>query len=150
MRAKTLLDMGAKIIAPLKYSAGREKSYGYMWGGRMVLKYGKLIYNFELWHHGGYEMTEEEALKEISLKGIQSPSKYYDVYWYCMMSESEIWLNPRGWFYDRKLEEQLLTITGYRKRNYNFDREKEFTPEQVQKLKNLGFIRIVYTEKKNQ
>lgn len=121
MRYSTLKELGAREIEPLHYGAARAKSHGYMWGGHAVLQLGTSKYHFDLWHHGGDEMSPQEAAEHIPLKGIETPSKYYDIHWHALLTNNEIWLHPKGWFHSSN-EEQARMEYIRRRTNYNIDR----------------------------
>jgi hypothetical protein len=124
MRFMTLKEIGAIEVEPLTFRPSRPKSHGCMWDGRCVLQLGNVQFHFELWYHGGDEITLPEVQQNISLKGINTPKRYYDVHWYSLMTENEIWLHPKGWF---NTSREYQTEMEYLRRrcNYNFDRTSD-------------------------
>ena len=168
MRAIELIESGAKIVKPLDYYPSREKASGRMWGGDLTLEKDGITYHFEMWHHGGDEMSPEQALENVSLKGITKDGKYYDTYWYTLMDEDSILLYPKGWFRDKEREEVCSKLSSedvlkhmvreeewvggkktheIKKKNYNFARDN-FSPKQEKALQKIGFIKIVSSKPK--
>lgn len=135
MYYKKLLEKGAKAIKPLEWHPDREKASGRMWGGHGELELNDMLFIFEMWHHGGDAMTEDQAMDAISLKSIRVDGKYYDVHWYTIMTVDAIYLHTTGWFYDKKLGEAIKGM----QTNYNFDRSAGIDEA---KLIALGFIKL--------
>ena len=148
MRAKTLLDEGAKVISPLEFYRSRPKAYGYMWGGKLILEKDGNTYHFGMWHHGGDQMTEDEALDSISLEGITYQGQYYDAYWFTVMTEDEIYLHQAGWFGNKDLEREVVEVLGGNKSNYSFARDT-LNDRQREELLDMGFIKIASAERTN-
>jgi len=139
VRATTLLNQGATIVQPLKWNRARAKVSGYMWSGSLELEKDGVTYHFNMWHHGGDEMSEADVLEAISLKAITVDGKYYDIYWHTVMTEDEIYLHPEGWFGNKRLEKEVDRVV--KRANYNFARNS-LSQEQKNALVELGFRKL--------
>ncbi len=162
-----LLRSGATIVDDLEYHYERPKASGAMWEGSMVLQKGNYTYYFKLWHHGGDTMSTREALDGLVLEGIKEeggtsgPFKdsYYDLHWHSVRSPGSIWIHPEGWFGDKDLEKKLFrkslgettgnpdAVFEYH-RNYNWQEAEDFTGDQKEKLRELGFKELPIEESK--
>jgi hypothetical protein len=136
---KRLLELGAEAIKEPSVYRGRGKAYGYMWGGDARLKLNDVEYYFELWHHGGDLETTESLLDHFRLKGIGVEGKYYDTYWYTIISVNGIWLHESGWFYNHTFSKHELIK---RRGNPNFHRP-EYTEAEEKELEKLGFRKLI-------
>lgn len=148
MRLAKLLERDdCKIIEELTYGRGRAKVSGYMWNGSCEVEVKGITFHFEMCSHLGNEITKEQAIEKIALHGITYQDKYYDLHWYAIMTEDEVWLHPEGWFSGNKTLEAHPIVQ--RRKNYNFNRDT-LTDEDRQELKRLGFVLVISTPVKQQ
>lgn len=139
MRYITLINSGAKEVKPLTFYRGREKVQGYMYGGDAVLELSNIRFHFQLWHHSGNTITKKQVEQKISLKGITIKDKYYDVHWYAIMTEKEIYLHPKGWFHNDELRSNSLVK---KRGNYNFMRDNLSISDEAELYK-AGFFKLI-------
>ena len=130
MTYNQLIEKGAIEIKPLKIYPAREKAWGRMWSGEAILQLGKIIFKFNIWHHGpnnsfqAYKEIKEQTHPDL----ISLEDKSFDAYWYTVQTKDSIWLHPQGWFRD----DNLNRIAEDLRENFNEDFAKQ-----------LGFVKLV-------
>jgi len=104
-----------------------------MWEGSAIVRLNGFEFYLNMWHHGGDELTLEQAYENCNLRGIKNleTGKHYDTHWHCVQVGGKVFLHPTGWF---KLNEKRIGLE-------ELANEMRKTPNE-QVLFDNGFIKV--------
>jgi len=128
-----------QYITKFEWGPDRAKVTGRMYGGQgeAVLPNGVKL-KLKLWHHGGDNMTDQEAKEQSVINAINVNGRYYDAAWYTIIRDDGIWLNEEGWFGFDEKKTALKEVAEW----YRHDRLNPMTADGAAELEKWGFKKI--------
>jgi hypothetical protein len=142
-----LLLQGAKVVEPLKMRGETEKGKGRMWKASAKLMLGGFEYHLNAIFHGGLAETEEVASANLNIdKVVMSVEggKEADFKEYTREGFQLLLLDDGAYVLPDKGKDARMEIRAMYPRNINTSRYVGIpTPEEVERIKELGYVKIV-------
>lgn len=139
-KIRQMMEEG-EIEVPLSFWPGREKVSGRMYEGKLCVLYKGVKAWFHMFtHHQSNEpMTEDEALKHMTMDGAEIDGQYYDLYWHSKRLGGQFFFHKEGWF---GLKEENMELKNHYLVQAGDGHCNPITEDERLELERLGFIRI--------
>lgn len=129
-------------VKDFEFYPDRAKVSGRMYGGRATAEINGIIFHLELWYHGGDNETKESLIDKLSIKAITIGDQFYDIGWYCIITQNELWLNKDGWFGFEPEQEELQKFAHNQMGTTNHNFPQNVVVDSAAAIER-GFVRIL-------